>query len=128
MSTYNPRAEQSATILFVDPSFSICEVVSLILTEAGHTVFTATCAAEALQIATREEAEIRLVLSLEYLPEEEWAFLSDELRTLHPEATFLMVREPRLFASRPEKAVWESVTEALSEEVNSREMTLAGCS
>lgn len=80
------------TILLVDPSDMICDLLQVILVRVGYDVLTTNSAADAIHLA-HETPNIDLLLSGIELPDMRGEHLAVKITTLHPSASVLFASD-----------------------------------
>ena len=80
------------TILLVEPSDVICDLLQILLVRVGYDVLTATNAADAIHLA-HETPKIDLLLSGIELPDMRGEHLAGEITALHPSVSVLFASD-----------------------------------
>lgn len=94
--TFHPQSasdavRQGETILVVDDENSICEIVQLVLERRGYQLLIATSGREALEVETRHDGPIHLLITDLVMPEMTGSELIDALRVRNRHLKVLMM-------------------------------------
>jgi PAS domain S-box-containing protein len=84
-------SEKEQTILLVEDESDVCDLVRMLLEQAGYNVLTASNGAEALLVAQHYQGPIHLLLTDVVMPEKSGPELAQELLRVRPDTRLLFM-------------------------------------